>query len=802
MHLFEPENNIKEVEESVKVLKDASKTRKVAAEKVLSALSVIEKAKIDPSGFLETLVGNESPGRTWMLIFTAEINDSTRMRLAVDLVLEEYNDLCLEVVGQEFSHEGVNSEHTSYDQYEQEEEKYEEVDVDYMDENDTSVEPMFDYHGFDEGYNIDSLEDIGMIEFWNIRDEDVCHFHFSDVDIAFEFYNRYARTRGFSARKNRSRKSRAGALKLKNFVCHREGFRLQNNYGIGNLKRKPTHETRCGCSAMMEIRVDAPSGRWFISYFSDEHNHPLLDPRLTGLLPGHRFMSEADIGHMVNMKKGGISVGQIYRALANQAGGYEYLSFTQRDMYNKIAKQRRQLPGDAYAALKYLEDQATNDPSLYFNHHMDADGTLRNLFWCDGLSRADYSLFGDVLAFDATYKRNKYMCPLVVFSGVNHHNQTIIFAAALICDEEKDTYRWLLQQLKVAMNGKAPVSVITDGDLSMKFAIEKEFPNAHHRLCAWHLIRNAISNIGKPQFTSMFKKCMLGDYEIDVFHQKWFKMVERFGVENKNWVLDMYKKRHSWATAHIRGKFFAGFRTTSRCEGLNSIIAKYVNSRYNLVEFIQHFNRCVDHMRWKEVQADLASVNGRPSLQTYFQQLERSAVNVYTLSIFHMFQPILVRAASMKVINMRQTGSYVIYSVDLDRMSNEMWCVFCCDNEMEFNCSCMRMESLGIPCEHIVCVLVHEDIEELPRSLVLPRWTKTAKVSFQNARGLHWDSLMLSQYGCLMDWFRQLANFACRDNERFIFTREMAMNLLKQFKEEDAAQKELVNDADIVRDGV
>ncbi|XLR11181.1 hypothetical protein S83_039119 [Arachis hypogaea] len=75
-------------------------------------------------------------------------------------------------MGQEFSHEGVNSEHTSYDQYEQEEEKHEEVDVDYMDEDDTNVEPMFDYHGFDEGYNIDSLEDIGMIEFWNIRDED------------------------------------------------------------------------------------------------------------------------------------------------------------------------------------------------------------------------------------------------------------------------------------------------------------------------------------------------------------------------------------------------------------------------------------------------------------------------------------------------------------------------------------------------------------------------------------------------------------------------------------------------------
>ncbi|XP_025665151.1 protein FAR1-RELATED SEQUENCE 5-like [Arachis hypogaea] len=457
-----------------------------------------------------------------------------------------------------------------------------------MDEKVTNVEPMFDDHGFDEGYNIDSLEDIVMIEFWNIRDEDVCHFHFSDADIAFEFYNRYTRTRGFIAWKNRTRKSHAGVLKLKNFVCHREGFRSQNNNDIGNFKKKPTPET----------------------------SHPLLDPRLTGLLRGHRFMSEADIGHMINMKKGGISVGQIYQALANQA------------------------------ALKYLQDRAINDLSLYFNHHVDADGTLRNLFWCDGLSRADYSLFGDVLAFDATYKRNKYMCPLVVFSGVNYHNQMISFAAALICDKEKNTYRWLLQQMKVAMNGKAPVSVITDGDLSMKFTIEKEFPNAHHRLCAWHLIRNATSNIGKPHFTSMFKKCMLGNYEIDIFRQKWFEMVEGFGVENKSWVLDMYKKRHSWATAHIRGKFFAGFRTTSRCEGLNSIIAKYVNSRYNLVEFIQHFNRCVDHIQWKEVQADHASVNGRP-----------------------------------------------------------------------------------------ICVLVHEDIDELPRSLVLPWWTKTAKVGLQNAAG-------------------------------------------------------------------
>lgn len=55
------------------MLKKAAKTRKVPAAEILSAFDVIEKAKVDPSGFLETLGGTESPGRTWMLIFTAEV---------------------------------------------------------------------------------------------------------------------------------------------------------------------------------------------------------------------------------------------------------------------------------------------------------------------------------------------------------------------------------------------------------------------------------------------------------------------------------------------------------------------------------------------------------------------------------------------------------------------------------------------------------------------------------------------------------------------------------------------------------
>ncbi|XBI14801.1 hypothetical protein VPH35_057331 [Triticum aestivum] len=66
-------SDLSAVAESVKVLKDAAKTRKVPAPEVLAALAKIKKAKLDTSSFFETLGGTESPGRTWMLIFTAQV---------------------------------------------------------------------------------------------------------------------------------------------------------------------------------------------------------------------------------------------------------------------------------------------------------------------------------------------------------------------------------------------------------------------------------------------------------------------------------------------------------------------------------------------------------------------------------------------------------------------------------------------------------------------------------------------------------------------------------------------------------
>ncbi|KAJ1379107.1 Zinc finger, PMZ-type [Sesbania bispinosa] len=171
-----------------------------------------------------------------------------------------------------------------------------------------------------------------------------------------------------------------------------------------------------------------------------------------------------------------------------------------------------------------------------------------------------------------------------------------------------------------------------------------------------------------------FKRCMLGDYEVGTFRRKWEGMVAEFGLEGNQWAQEMYEKRKMWATTHIRGHFFAGFRTTSRCEGLNSQIGRYVHVRNNLTEFLKQFNRYMAYTRQRELEADFESIIEDPVLVTPLEDLEGFAAKVYTRK-----------------------------------------------------CTCQRMESIGLPCEHIVALLHHLEITELPDSLVLQRWTKYAK---------------------------------------------------------------------------
>lgn len=140
---------------------------------------------------------------------------------------------------------------------------------------------------------------------------------------------------------------------------------------------------------------------------------------LSAKLPAQRQMSDFEKFQMTSMKKVCISTKHTYMFFVSQAGGFNKVGYGTRDMYNEQVKEWRVNFSDAKPALGYLKAMKVKDDLMFWKHTIDKEGHLEHLFWCDGVSQKDFSIFGDVLAFGATYKKIKYMCPIVVFSGVN-----------------------------------------------------------------------------------------------------------------------------------------------------------------------------------------------------------------------------------------------------------------------------------------------------------------------------------------------------------------------------------------------
>ncbi|KAL4390834.1 hypothetical protein AHAS_Ahas03G0184700 [Arachis hypogaea] len=148
----------------------------------------------------------------------------------------------------------------------------------------------------------------------------------------------------------------------------------------------------------------------------------------------------------------------------------------------------------------YLEGKTNADMITVARYTRTEDNRLGSLFWVDGEMMSDYQVFGDVLAFDSTYRSNKYRKPLVVFSVSNHDKQTCIFGFTLLEDEEVRTYRWMLLNLLDVMGQKKPCVVVMDGDKAMRAAIAEVMPTVTHRLCGWHLEKNCVQMVKDTEF--------------------------------------------------------------------------------------------------------------------------------------------------------------------------------------------------------------------------------------------------------------------------------------------------------------
>src|SRR6266498_4517848 len=103
--------------------------------------------------------------------------------------------------------------------------------------------------------------------------------------------------------------------------------------------------------------------------------------------------------------------------------------------------------------------------------------------------------FHDVAINDNTAQTNRYRMYLSLTIIVDNHARSRMAATALVSDETKEIYQWILQCLLCATNGLAPKVLFTDADAGMVAAIHEVLPSTKHNYCIWHICKNLEKNL-------------------------------------------------------------------------------------------------------------------------------------------------------------------------------------------------------------------------------------------------------------------------------------------------------------------
>ncbi|RYR65013.1 hypothetical protein Ahy_A03g011015 [Arachis hypogaea] len=206
-----------------------------------------------------------------------------------------------------------------------------------------------------------------------------------------------------------------------------------------------------------------------------------------------------------------------------------------------------------------------------------------------------------------------------------------------------------------------------------------------------------------------------------------------------------------WANAYLRRKFCAGFRTTSRCEGINSHLKKFLSSRHTILELVQNLELLVREYRNNELVAQFSSIYGVPVMTTRLDPIEQFAASVYTKVIFTQVKKEIESISIVNFVSKRRVSTTMVYTVEEYGFPGQNVVALYDPKRGRLVCRCGFWEKEGFPCRHMFFVMKHEHIKRIPESLILRRWRKDVKTvnEYIEKTGLEDERGFLLRHGAL-----------------------------------------------------
>ncbi|KAL6609922.1 hypothetical protein ACP70R_039891 [Stipagrostis hirtigluma subsp. patula] len=520
----------------------------------------------------------------------------------------------------------------------------------------------------------------------------------------------------------RSRVNKGGKRTKQDIVCTCEG----------RDSSVDARSVRTGCGAMIRLLL-GDDDSWYISKFEDEHNHPLSCS--TGerrQWNSHNRIDQMTRDLVRHLRENNVQISRVCSILGAMHGGGDYVAFRRqsiRSLCGRLAQES--IEGDMAKTVKIFTEMRERDPGMVVSFDLDDDKRIRSLFWCHGSSRDNYRCFGDVVTFDTTYRTNLYNLPFGLFVGVNHHFQSVIFGAVLLTEETIGAFQWAFRAFVEAM-GAEPRTILTDQCQSMRAAIALEFPHARHRWCKWHVLRKAKESLGALYSKNFGFKVALHELLDEVvciqeFETRWADLVDTYGLHDNQFLQRAYDNRAMWAKPYFAETFCAGMTSTQRSESANHLLKTYIPRSAPMHLFVSQYNRLIADREAEEGREEHATKQVGRAMRIGVP-IERDAARVYTRAMFDRFSKELFKSGAYACGEGDGDGVYrvILLAGHADNGMTE-YLVGVSPDGSQYSCECKLFEHSGLPCRHILRLLVQTGVDALPQSLVMKRWTRNAK---------------------------------------------------------------------------
>ena len=413
-------------------------------------------------------------------------------------------------------------------------------------------------------------------------------------------------------------------------------------------------------------------------------------------------------------------------------------------------------------------------------------------------------MFGDCISFDTTFKTNRYNMPFAPFVGVTGHGDNCLFGCAILQNETADTFKWLFETFLHCHGGKHPKTIITDQDVAMKIAIPAVFPNTVHRNCLFHVVKKVeekhARSFGKiANFHNEFKDTIHFSLTVADFEESWAAMIDKYKVGELKYLKSMWEIRHKFVPVYFKNDFFPFIHSTSRSEGTNAIFKDNVGSTYSVSSFLVEYDKIAQNIEENEKHEDSIT---RTTTPTYWcgNDMEVQAGKMYNRKIFYRFQKQLKFVSKLHVQEIDRNTRYEVYKSNLaaSRDFRARRYIVLVDLQSEnFTCICSKMNKDGILCSHVLRVLVHLNIQEIPGKYFIDRWKPRNKKDIRDI--LYNIPLQLTsecsqlRYNVLSKVCLNIASDGSKCSEKYLFINQEVKKIAEKLDEMtllEEAQKE------------